>query len=77
MRVLLLSLTLLAIAAPAASAYPKRPNPLPPVKHNPADRLASLPIEDFVYDSATRCKNQNIGMTKAGAKGRTSFWTGR
>jgi hypothetical protein len=65
MRFLLLSLTLLAIAAPAANAYPKLPNPLPPVQHNPADRLASLPIEDFVYDSATRCKNRdNPGITK-------------
>jgi hypothetical protein len=68
MRFLLLSLTVLAIAAPAANAYPKLPDPLPPVKHNPADRLASLPIEDFVYDSATRCKNRsNPGITKLAA----------
>jgi hypothetical protein len=65
MRSLMLSLIVLAIAAPAASAYPKLPNPLPPVKHNPADRLASQPIEDFVYDRATHCKNRNNpGITK-------------
>jgi hypothetical protein len=65
MRFLLLSLTLLAIAAPAANAYPKLPNPLPAVKHNPADRLDSQPIEGFTYDSATHCKNQNNpGITK-------------
>jgi hypothetical protein len=65
MRFLLLSLTLLAIAAPAANAYPKLPNPLPAVKHNPADRLAAKPIEGFTYDSATHCKNQrNAGITK-------------
>ena len=52
MRFLLLSLTLLAIAAPSAAAYPKLPQPLPPVKHNPADRLAALPIEDSSYDGA-------------------------
>jgi hypothetical protein len=65
MRSLLLSLTLLAIAAPAAHAYPKLPNPLPAVRHNPADRLDAQPIEGFTYDSATHCKNQrNPGITK-------------
>jgi hypothetical protein len=65
MRSLLLSLIVLAIAAPAASAYPKLPNPLPAVKHNPADRLVAQPIEGFVYDAATHCKNQsNPGITK-------------
>ena len=64
MRFLLLSLTLLAIAAPSAAAYPKLPQPLPPVEHNPADRLADLPIEDSSYDSAVKCKNQkNAGIT--------------
>src|SRR3954466_11663009 len=79
MRFLLLSLTLLAIAAPAASAYPKLPNPLPPVKANPANALLDTPIEDFRYDSATHCKNtQNAGITKLanwlGAHTRGVFW---
>jgi hypothetical protein len=58
MRLLLLSLALMAFAAPTAHAYPKLPQPLPPVKDNPADRLADLPIESSAYDGATRCKNQ-------------------
>jgi hypothetical protein len=79
MRVLLLSLTLLAIAAPAAHAYPRLPFPLPPVKHNPADSLAGLPIEDPVYDGATRCKNRrNAGIAALanwlGANTRGVFW---
>jgi hypothetical protein len=79
MRFLLLSLTLLAIAAPAANAYPKLPNPLPAVRHNPADRLVAQPIEDFRYDSATHCKNQrNPGITKLanwlGQYTRGVFW---
>jgi hypothetical protein len=79
MRFLLLSLTLLAIAAPAANAYPKLPNPLPPVKGNPANALITTPIEDFRYDSATHCKNsKNAGITKLadwlGAHTRGVFW---
>jgi hypothetical protein len=79
MRFLLLSLTLLAIAAPSAHAYPKLPVPLPPVKHNPADKLAELPIEDSVYDGATRCKNRrNAGITGLAdwlaANSRGVFW---
>jgi hypothetical protein len=79
MRFLLLSLALLAIAAPAANAYPKLPNPLPPVKGNPANALINTPIEDFRYDSATHCKNsKNAGITKLadwlGANTRGVFW---
>jgi hypothetical protein len=79
MRLLLLSLTLLAVAAPSAHAYPKLPQPLPPVKDNPADRLADLPIEDSAYDSATHCKNQrNAGITALSgwlaANTRGVFW---
>src|SRR3954471_6133506 len=79
MRFLLLSLTLLAIAAPAANAYPKLPYPLPAVKHNPADRLVAQPIEAFRYDAATHCKNQrNPGITKLatwlGQNTRGAFW---
>jgi hypothetical protein len=79
MRFLLLSLTLLAVAAPTANAYPKLPVPLPPVKHNPADQLADLPIEDSVYDGAAKCKNRrNAGVTALsdwlGANIRGVFW---
>jgi hypothetical protein len=79
MRSLLLSLALLAFAAPAAHAYPRLPQPLPPVKDNPADRLAHLPIENSVYDSAARCKNQKspgiTGLaTWLAANTRGVFW---
>jgi hypothetical protein len=79
MRFLLLCLTLLVIAPPAANAYPKLPVPLPPVKHNPADRLADLPIEDSIYDGAAKCKNRrNAGITALanwlGANTRGVFW---
>ena len=47
-----LPVILFALLAPSAHAYPKLPNPLPPVKGNPADALADLPIEDFGYDRA-------------------------
>ena len=52
-----LPVILFALLAPAAQAYPKLPNPLPPVKGNPANTLLDTPIEDFRYDSATHCKN--------------------
>jgi hypothetical protein len=79
MRPLLVCLTLLAFAAPSAHAYPKLPQPLPPVKDNPADRLADQPIEDSAYDRATRCKNQpNAGITALAdwlaANTRGVFW---
>jgi hypothetical protein len=79
MRLLLLALTLLAVTAPSAAAYPKLPQPLPPVTHNPADRLAGLPIEDSAYDGAVKCKNQrNPGITDManwlGAGTRGVFW---
>ena len=75
----LLPVILFALLAPSAHAYPKLPNPLPPVKGNPANKLVDVPIEDFVYDSATRCKNaKQPGITKlAGwldAHTRGVFW---
>ena len=62
-----------------AHAYPKLPHPLPPVKGNPADALADLPIEDSVYDGAAKCKNRrNAGITALsnwlGANTRGVFW---
>ena len=60
---LVLPLILLALLAPAAHAYPKLPDPLPPVAGNPADRLAQEPIEYSVYDRATRCsKRTRVGV---------------
>jgi hypothetical protein len=60
----ILPLILCALLAPSAQAYPKLPQPLPPVKHNPADALADLPIEDSIYETASRCKNRrNDGIT--------------
>jgi hypothetical protein len=74
-----LPVILFALLAPSAHAYPKLPNPLPPVKGNPADRLVDTPIEDFVYDRATKCKNRrNAGITALadwlGQNTRGVFW---
>ncbi|MGH2949677.1 MAG: hypothetical protein ACRDPC_26035 [Solirubrobacteraceae bacterium] len=55
---LVLPLILLALLAPSAHAYPKLPEPLPPVAGNPADRLADEPIEYSVYDRATKCRKR-------------------
>ena len=34
------------------------PSVFPPVRDNPADRLADMPIEDYRYDHARRCTQQ-------------------
>jgi hypothetical protein len=70
---------LFALLAPSAHAYPKLPNPLPPVKGNPADNFLDVPIEDFVYDRAAKCKNRrNAGITALanwlGEHTRGVFW---
>jgi hypothetical protein len=70
---------LFALLAPSAHAYPKLPNPLPPVKGNPADALVDTAIEDFVYDPAVKCKNRrNAGITALadwlGEHTRGVFW---
>ena len=75
----MLPVILFALLAPAAQAYPKLPDPLPPVKGNPADALVDTPIEDFVYDRAVKCKNRrNAGIAKLanwlGAHTRGAFW---
>ena len=74
-----LPVILFALLAPAAQAYPKLPNPLPPVKGNPANTFLDSPIEDFRYDAATHCKNaRNPGITALanwlGAHTRGVFW---
>jgi hypothetical protein len=74
-----LPVILFALLAPSAHAYPKLPNPLPPVKGNPADKLVDIPIEDFVYDRAAKCKNRrNAGITGLanwlGENTRGVFW---
>jgi hypothetical protein len=45
----------LLLAVPASSLAYRLPAGLAPVAHNPADALASLPIDDEVYDTATHC----------------------
>ncbi len=51
----LLPLLILALTATSAHAFTQLPDPLPPVKDNPADKLVELPIEDSRYDHARRC----------------------
>jgi hypothetical protein len=76
---LILPVILFALLAPAAHAYPKLPEPIPPVKGNPADALLDLPIEGFVYDHATRCNKRSkpgvVAMTEwLQANVRGVFW---
>ena len=52
---LLLALLALGLGASVAGAYPRVPQPTPPVAGNPADALLAQPIEDSVYDPATHC----------------------
>jgi hypothetical protein len=52
---LLLALLALGLGASAAGAYPRVPQPTRPVAGNPADKLLAQPIEDSLYDPATRC----------------------
>jgi hypothetical protein len=59
--------------------YPQLPQPLPPVRGNPANRLLDVPIEASTYDPATKCRNRrNAGITKLaawlGAHTRGLFW---
>jgi hypothetical protein len=49
-RSLLVCAVILCGFATAAAA-----NPYPPVRHNPADRLAAKPIDDYRYDHARHC----------------------
>jgi hypothetical protein len=54
-RIAVLAVFALLVAAPAAQAIPHLPPDPAPVAGNPADRMLDVPIEDSVYDPATRC----------------------
>ncbi len=78
-RRLPLALLLCALITAPAHAFVRLPATIGAVKGNPADTLASLPIEDAHYDAATKCsKATKPGMKKfvawlqANAKGQ--FW---
>ena len=55
---LLLPVILFGLLATSAHALPKLPDPLPPVKRNPANRLLEVPIEDVRYDHAVKCNKR-------------------
>ena len=62
-RLLLITLTALAAALPAATPAHAWDNVFEPVKGNPAERLAHLEIDDYSYDTATKClKRVPAGM---------------
>ena len=66
LRVLLATALCAAAAVPAAAhAIPDLPDVLAPVPGNPAERLRDVPIEDSVYDRATRCsEKERPGTTR-------------
>jgi hypothetical protein len=70
---LLLPVILFGLLASSAAAYPRLPEPLPPVAHNPADALAEEPIELSIYDRATRCRKR----TKPGVVAMTAWLQSR
>jgi hypothetical protein len=51
-RACVIGATLLALVPATAAGFP---TVFRPVRDNPADRLANLPIEDYRYDHARRC----------------------
>lgn len=52
---LLFAVALVLVAAAPAAAIVKLPEVPRPVAGNPAEKLLALPIEDAVYDAASRC----------------------
>jgi hypothetical protein len=50
-----LTVLIALVLAAAAHALPQVPQPLPPVAGNPAEALVAVPIEEPLYDPATRC----------------------
>jgi hypothetical protein len=51
-------------------------SPYGPVRHNPADRLASQPIEDYHYDYAKRCRKRAMPGTLALQRWLEKNWRG-
>lgn len=61
---LLALVVVLGLAAPAAAHAYESPVAYTAVANNPADALAELPLEDSVYDRATKCSARpRPGMT--------------
>ena len=56
---------LLALLAVPAAALGSFGNSFGPVKGNPANRLAKLPIDDYAYDYAKRCLRRTQKGTRA------------
>jgi len=78
-RLLFALVVLLGLAAPTAANAYDWPVAYTSVAHNPADALASEPIEDSTYDPATHCsKKERPGMTALvtwlGAHAGGEFW---
>jgi hypothetical protein len=79
MRLPLQTVILLGLLAGSASAHPQLPEPLPPVKGNPANKLLDVAIEDSVYDGARTSKRRGrAGITALAAwldvNARGVFW---
>jgi hypothetical protein len=66
---LLLPLILFGLLATSAHAFPRLPDPVPPVENNPADALRDVPLEDSRYDHATKCTKR----TKPGVVAMTAW----
>lgn len=56
-----LALTVLLLVLPAAG----QASPYPRVAHNPADRMAGTPIDDYRYDRATHCVRRPAAGARA------------
>ena len=60
MQVTVLYVTLFALLAGSASAYPQLPEPLPPLKGTRRNRLLAVPIKDSIYDGARTWKRRGL-----------------
>jgi hypothetical protein len=75
----ILPVLILALTATSAHPFTKLPDPLPPVKDNPADTLLDVEIEDSRYDRASRCARRTkpgvVALTQwLDANTRGVFW---
>lgn len=70
-RFTLLACLVFVLVCAAAAA-----RPYGPVRGNPADRLTSLPIEDYRYDNATRCRKRPMPGTAALQRWLEKKWRG-